>query len=449
MHVGKILSNCDLAVYKYSIWNFTGQDGEFCFFLVDLVFTKIGVAVNAKLDFDATKLYEALKYQIHVAIDYCHTLDKEDVLWIEVFGDVTIEGRDQIEVKEYNDSLTDSHENFWNTLNNWLKPDFNHQQYTNLILLTTQAYGERTAIKDWPQWNAAQRLAALETILKDAEARFKKATSKEKTADSDNEDGATGGKTSGPSKALTLQRKVMAEEMRDSLIEALPKVKIITDQPDLVGLIARYKRAHLKSIHEHRMDDFLNDLFGFMTSAVKVTEGWRFTTAEFNRKFTELTARYMIGSVKFPRVNSDEIEQEAAKLDVRKRIYARKLDEIGGEEDVILEATVDLLHAQEYIVELIKDCTTSQDDVDGYTKNHMRTHSAHRSEVMVDCDQSWPRPKLQQASLKFYHARCRLDVVGFRNYEDTPVEFRNGIYHMLADAVHVSPGKEFHWRLWK
>ncbi len=289
--------------------------------------------MNAKLDFDATKLYEALKYQIHVAIEYCHTLDKDDVLWIEVFGDVTIEGRDQIEVKDYSDSLTDSHENFWNTLNNWLKPDFNHQQYTNLILLTTQAYGERTAIKDWPQWNADQRLAALEAILKDAEARFEKAKSDKKTTVQDSEEGGTEGKTSGPSKVLTLQRKVMATAMRESLIDALPKVKIITEQPDLVGLIARYKRAYLKSIHEHRMDDFLNDLFGFMTSAIKVTEGWQFTTSEFNSKFSELTARYMIGSVKFPRVNTEEIEREAAKLDVHERIYAQKLEEIGGEEE--------------------------------------------------------------------------------------------------------------------
>ncbi len=108
-----------------------------------------------------------------------------------------------------------------------------------------------------------------------------------------------------------------------------------------------------------------------------------------------------------------------------------------------------LLHAHEYIAELIKDCTTSQADVEGYSKNHMRTHTAHRSEVMIDCDQAWPRPKLQQESLKFYHSRRRLDVVRFRNFEDTPVEFRNGIYHMLADAVHANPAKEFHWRLWK
>ncbi|KWS27006.1 hypothetical protein [Pseudomonas syringae] len=405
--------------------------------------------MNAKLDFDATKLYEALKYQIHVAIDYCHTLDKDDVLWIEVFGDVTVDGRDQVEVKEYSDSLTDSHENLWNTLNNWLKPDFNHQQFANLILLTTQTYGERAAIKEWHQWNTDQRLAALENILKHSEARFEKAKLEKEAKADQNEEGGSGGKTPGPSKALTLQRKVMAKALRESLMDALPKVKIITEQPDLVGLIARYKRAHLKSIHEHRTDDFLNDLFGFMTSAVKVTEGWRFTTAEFDSKFTELTARYMKGSVKFPRVNAEEIERDAEKINVRERIYAKKLDEIGGAEEVILEATIDLLHAHEYIAELIKDCTTSQDDVEGYSKNHMRTHSAHRSELMVDCDETWSTSKLRQASLKFYHSRRRLDVVRFRNYEDTPVEFRNGIYHMLADAVPADSAKEFHWRLWK
>lgn len=403
--------------------------------------------MNAKLDFDATKLYEALKYQIHVAMEYCHTLEKDDVLWIEVFGDVTVEGRDQIEVKEYSDSLTDSHENFWNTLNNWLKADFNHRQYANLILLTTQAYGERAAIKDWDQWNADQRLAALQAILKDSEARFEAAAlKKEAAADQSDESGA---KVYGPSKALTLQRKVMAQAMRESLIDALPKVKIITEQPDLVGLIARYKRAHLKSIHEHRMDDFLNDLFGFMTSAVKVTEGWRFTTAEFDRKFTELTARYMKGSVKFPRVNADEIERDAGTLNVRDRTYAKKLDEIGGDEDVILEATVDLLHAHKYIVELIKDCTTSQDDVESYSKSHMRTHSASRSALMADIDETWPEEKTKRASLKFYHSRCSMDVVGLGSYEDTPAEFRNGIYHMLAEEVPASPTKEFHWRLWK
>ncbi|NBF16781.1 hypothetical protein GV729_16070 [Pseudomonas sp. Fl4BN2] len=405
--------------------------------------------MNAKLDFDATKLYEALKYQIHVAMDYCHTLEKHDVLWIEVFGDVTVEGRDQVEVKDYGDSLTDSHENFWNTLNNWLKPDFQHQQYANLILLTTQAYGERAAIKDWDQWDVEQRLAVLESIHLDAEARFKKAQLAKEAADEPSDEGGTGRKKTGPSKALNLQRKVLAKAMRDSLLGALPKVKIITEQPDLLGLIARYKKRYLKSIHPHRMDDFLNDLFGFMTSAMKVTEGWRFTTAEFDKKFAELTARYLIGTLKFPTVNSDEIELEAVGMDVRNRPYAQKLDEIGGEETLILEATADLLHAQQYISELIKDCATSQEDVVRYSSNHLRMHRSSRASAISDCDNTWPHAKLQQVSSKFYYDRCALEAADFSTYDFTPIEFRNGIYHMLADETPASPMKEFHWRLWK
>lgn len=416
---------------------------------------KMGVVVNAKLDFDATKLSEALKYQIHVAIDYCHTLAEDDVLWIEVFGDVTVEGRDQIEVKDYSesDSLTDGHENFWNTLNNWLKPDFRHQQYANLILLTTQAYGERASLKNWEQLNADQRLVVLESIHTAAEARYKKSqlsneAGNEPSVD-DADDGASNRKKSGPSKALKLQRKVLAEEMRESLLEALPKLKIVTEQPDLLGLVARYKMRYLKGIQTHRMDDFLNDLFGFMTSAIKITGGWRFTTAEFDKKFAELTARYLVGTLKFPRLNSDEIETEAAGIDVRDRPFAKKLDEIGGEDELILEATVDLLYAQKYIAELVKDCATSLEDVENYSKNQLRMHRSSRSGVMRDCESTLTHAQLQKASCKFYDNRCAAPADDFSTYDFTPIEFRNGIYHMLADDKPASHLKEFHWRLWK
>ncbi len=405
---------------------------------------KIGVAVNPKLDFDATRLCEALKYQIHVAIDYCHTLEKHDVLWIEVFGDVTVEGRDQVEVKNYSDRLTDSHENFWNTLSNWLKPDFRHQQYANLILLTTQAYGERASLKNWEQLDGNQRLAALKAIHEAAEARFETAVPSKD--DGENEPGSEG--AAKVSKVLKLQRKVLAMDIRESLLEALPKVKIVTEQPDLPELISIYKRRYLKGIQPLRMDSFLDDLFGFMTSAIKITGGWRFSSAEFDKKFAELTARHLIGTLKFPRLNSDDLEIKSAKMDVRDRLFAMKLDEIGGDKELILQATADLLHAQQYIVELVKDCTTSQEDIEDYSKNQLRMHCSSRSSAMRKCDSTFDHAQLQKASCDFYDDRCAEAADRFSTYDFTPIEFRNGIYHILADEPR-SPLKEFHWRLWK
>jgi hypothetical protein len=407
----------------------------------------VGTAVKDKLGVDASKLFEALKYQIHVAINYCHAIDKTDVLWIEVFGDVTVEGQTQIEVKDYKDSLSDSHANFWNTLNNWLKPEFKHQQYANLILLTTQAYGERTSLKDWEQSDTDQRLEILEAIYNAGEARFKNSTQDSKD---DAATDASDAKSSvpKPSESLRLQRQVMAPAIRSSLQEALPKIKIITEQPDLTELIARYKIAHLKQILPHRQDEVLDALFGLMTNAKKVTEGWRITGDDFDKRFAELTAKCMIGTLKFPTVDSDEIELEAVASNVSGRLFAVKLNEIESGETAILQATVDLLHAQQYIQELIKDCTTSHEDIKKYSKNQLRLHQSSRAAAIYECATGLSQADLKNASCAFYHGRCAEKVDAFVNYEDTPVEFRNGMYHMLADQEATSPLKQFHWRLW-
>ncbi len=394
--------------------------------------------MQAKLDFDATKLSEALKYQIHVAIDYCHTLNDEECLWIEVFGDVTVEARDQVEVKFYADSLTDGHPNLWNTLNNWLKPEFDHQQYVNLVLLTTQSFGEQSTLKTWNDLKAEQRLNLLEKI----NAEFELRSSKENAKDtSENE-------TTSPSKVLTLQRKVLNKARRESLIKALSKVRIVTDQPNLTALIEQYKRRHLRMILPHRCDEYLDDLFGFMTNANRISNGWKITGAEFSKKIGELTARYIAGTLKFPQVDHEALECKAEEMDVHKRPFAMKLDEIGGGA-LIPNATADLLHAEYYIMELIKDCTISQPDIDAYRRNHLKSHLLSRLGAIQECTTDMSNETLQSKSRGFYLARCSSNVEKFCNYENTPLEFRNGIYQMLADEVTSAPSKELHWRLWE
>ncbi|NVL62695.1 hypothetical protein E0I00_28605 [Pseudomonas syringae pv. actinidiae] len=51
---------------------------------------------SEKLPFNATKLFEALQYQLIIALDYCYKLRQGQRLWVEVYGDVTIEGDAQV-----------------------------------------------------------------------------------------------------------------------------------------------------------------------------------------------------------------------------------------------------------------------------------------------------------------------------------------------------------------
>nr|WP_259284728.1 hypothetical protein [Pseudomonas sp. 1079] len=119
---------------------------------------------DARLPFDATLLFKALQFQMLVAVEYCHDLDPNECLWLEVMGDVTVPGKVQTEVKLYSDSLTDSHANFWNTVKNWLHEKFDRTSFKSLVLLTTQEFGSQTLLNGWNTANAAQRLSIMEKI---------------------------------------------------------------------------------------------------------------------------------------------------------------------------------------------------------------------------------------------------------------------------------------------
>lgn len=386
--------------------------------------------MDKKLDFDATKLFIALKYQILVAMEHCHTLEASERLWIEVFGDVTVSDHKQIEVKYYADDLNDGHLNFWNTINNWLKPEFNHHQYTNLVLLTTQGFSKQSQIQNWVRLSVDERLAVLAKILGETEARYAKA-----------------GKSTMP-KALELQRKALAAERRVDLLLILSKMQIVTGEPELMDRLGNYKRQYLRPLMDHRCDEFMNDMFGFMTSPSLMTNGWEITSAEFTSKFRELTSRYMVGTLKFPKVDHDVLQHKANELSVEGRSFAEKLKEIGAE-DEIAEATVEILHAHHYLSELIKDCTVSHSDVQSYTQNQYKLHVNNWRGQLLGCAGGLSHNELQIRSRAFYFDRRGSSVDSFCGFDHTPIEFRNGIYQMLADEKPGTRPHDFHWRMWK
>lgn len=386
--------------------------------------------MDEKLDFDATQLFIALKYQILVAMEYCHSLEDGESLWIEVFGDVTVSDQKQIEVKYYSDNLTDGHHNFWNSLNNWLKPEFDHRQYASLVLLTTQSFGEKASLKHWGSQKAEQRLELLEHIRSDAEVRLTES-----------------GKTSA-SKSLELQRKVLAENRRKDLMDALAKIQIVTEQSSLLERIAQYKKQYLRHILDHRRDDYMNDMFGFMTSPSFMTSGWQITSEEFTSQTRDLTSRYMVGTLKFPDVDRETLERTASKMDVQARRFAQKLSAIGADSS-ILDAAADLLHAQDYIHELIKDCTVDQSDISGYTRNQYKSHINSWNSYLVLCPSGLGITDQHKKAQGFYFERCALPADRLCSYDYTPIEFRNGIYQMLADEEPGVRTQEFHWKLWK
>ena len=98
---------------------------------------------------DASDKVKGFLYQFYIALNYCFELKQGEKLYIEKYGDVTIDSISQIEVKNYSKPLTDCDDNFWNTLCNWLNDSFDSNNYKQLILLTTQQIGANSQLNNW------------------------------------------------------------------------------------------------------------------------------------------------------------------------------------------------------------------------------------------------------------------------------------------------------------
>lgn len=114
----------------------------------------------------------AFHYQVLIGLDKCFSLNEGQSIWFEKDGDVSLLAPSnaqstQTEVKDYTAPLTDHHENLWKTLKNWLAPEFDHTQYSVLVLHTTQSFGATTRLKDWNVQSAIQRLQVLKEIFKE------------------------------------------------------------------------------------------------------------------------------------------------------------------------------------------------------------------------------------------------------------------------------------------
>ena len=394
---------------------------------------------DAPLPFDATLLVKALQYQFLVAVEHCYDLEEGDSLWLEVFGDVTISGKMQIEVKYYSDSLTDGHSNFWNTLKNWLHEKFDHTSFKNLVLLTTQEFGNQSQLKGWNKLTASERLAIMEQISTASSSRAKKKNVDQSEIKNE---------TSKPSKSQSLQQYVMAPERRAALMEVLERMQITTGADSLEQRIQKYKTRHLKTIRPSKYQKFIDDLLGFMCSTELVNiKGWQITHAAFSAKLTELTKQYTKSPTTFPQVDTAALQKNINIDEIRSMPFAQKIIEIGGEQR-LKRAALDRLIAQTTISDFYRDGVLFKPTVDRYLRNHLMLHVDGRELAMLKCTNITCQTELETRSMEFY-LECHIrKVEPFCSLEHTMTEFRNGIYHMLAGEKAEDRDEEFFWRLW-
>lgn len=373
---------------------------------------------------DATPSTRGTIYQLWVAVARCYEMRKGEKLLIEELGDVTIQDREQMEVKQYTDDLTDGHHNFWNTLHNWMADAFNADVYTSLILHTTQNFGTKARLLEWNDASANRRLKILSEIHGEFEKSFKAKC--DKNSDSK------------PSKVLIHQRYVLDPAREARLKNIVPKIWIEACQLTLPDLYSRLKdtRAY---VLEGKRDDFLNALLGFVCRPGKMAgERWEITYEEWSAKVGELISTYCKETLRFPRKHYRDEIPDPSKIQQVDELFVRKIHDIEYETQLSkavyeYESTVKTIK-EEFIAYQIDPELTK-----GYAR---RVENRFISEHSIACRTCTDEICDSQT---LYDKVTGSDPPRLSGFDDVPDEFRNGILHIgMNDAE-----KQLKWKVEK
>lgn len=368
-----------------------------------------------KLKHDATSSIVGTIHQFYVALDYCFTLVSGETLFVEKFGDITVSDSKQIEVKKYDDVLSDLHENIWQTVSNWLQDTFHPSDYKELILLTTQDFSKTSSLKEWNKKTVEEKYALLKIIEEQYNKRKKKSKDKE-----------------------TLVSYVLSDSNVDKLKTILGRFIILDSSPKEVAYWNTIKDTKAGHIPSTNRDDYINSLLGFIIAPKTISSnGWAISYDNFTTRIQALTERYNSNTRIFPQVTRDVSEEELSnKL---QHLFVRKIESINYDE-VKSNAISAYIRTNQTILEELQKYSVPKNMYDDYEKDLTDFYEPKYRKANRDV---FNQDKTEKESQDFYDEIMGSAIQQFSNFNNTPPYFRNGTLHNMAD----DESQDIKWKL--
>lgn len=372
--------------------------------------------MSEKLKHDSTATFKPIIYQFIIALEKCFEMVEGESVFIEKYGDVTISDNLQIEVKDYNEPLTDSHENLWKTLKNWLDASFDVAHYKSLILLTTQSFSKESSLIDWNSKTTQQKKTILTNIFNQYQKRESKSINTEK-----------------------LFSTVLDKTNDDKLNLILEKFIILDSSEGDDKFYQKLKQKHAKVLSINK-DNFINSLLGYIISPQTTSSGWEITYDDFSIKVSSLAEEFSSTTKIFPKKYSVTKVSDAEILVFTNYPFVQKIKDI-EHTDVIGEAITDFVNTRKTIAEELSQYLIDKKHYDSYEGE---LHSSYTKKYRIACNNSSTKT-IKKDSQNFYDSVTDHPVPDFRNFNDTPLFFRNGLLHEIANSE--SSERNIVWKL--
>lgn len=368
--------------------------------------------MQEKLSVDSTSSVKGHVYQYYLAIEQCCNLVEGQSVWIEKFGDITISDHAQIEVKHVEEDLNDKNKSFWNTLKNWLSSDFDHKKYKDLILITTQKFSPRSTLKDWNILKLEERSSLLHEIANTA--NIKKSN-------------------------MDFYQSILINTPEDRLKEVLSKIMISTNNPESTYIKKRILDIHAKHIFDKKKDSFFDGLLGFILRDDVIESCWEITYKDFRVKYSNLSKDYSRDTIFFPKISEKSLKEIEEDEDFHQKLFVEKIHEIEHDDDVVAQAISEYLFTYLIIKEELDSYEIDHFFLDNYMYEHKNIYKVEYRKARRSVGAS----KIN-SSKDFYDSFMSSSVRPFYSFVSTPIDFRNGLLHLIAD----DENEDLVWRLW-
>lgn len=255
---------------------------------------------------DATSKQAGNIYQYLIALRDCYELKDDELLQIEINGDVSIinneRGKFQKEVKHHfgNKNLSDRDEEFWKTLANWYTEYERIKIFSAFILSTTASVSDNSPFYDWNRLGKKEKLERIKKIgveKKDREDGFRK----------------------------QYNRIFNDRHNEEQLLDILDKFFIENTRTSLPGISQEFEKK-IGHIPKENRDEFIGALLGEILIKVKnPPHKWEVTRQEFEEILQRVTPSYMEkGVVPLPcsYAMAQVPEEEVCELEQKKFVKA-------------------------------------------------------------------------------------------------------------------------------
>jgi len=382
---------------------------------------------KSKLSNDASSSLKGTLYQLYVAVEKCFGMISGQKVIIERYGDVTVSESQQLEIKHYGESLTDSHLNFWTTLKNWMRDDFDETAYAALLLCTTQEIGSQSLLNEWNLKDTAGRISILNNIHDQAEARQQKRL----------ESQSDGHKIP---EVLSIQQWVLAPVRNNNLQNVVQRFVIAHGSPEMSNLYTQMKEKHAKGILQAKRDDFLGALLGFIICPKTVIlNSWEISYSEFELKVQELTSKYCKDTRQFPCKYMKTSQPSATAVvqeDHADKLFVKKILDIEYKE-IVPAAIDDYLYASRTVLDDLGAYEVPVQHYEVFAKNVLDQYKPRYRQALRKLTD------VIKDSQNFYDQVMGEQPPSFPSFETPPLSFKNGVIHMHTD----DPSKGITWRL--